>query len=236
MRHTLTLFGSIIIVALFCISAGVQFEFEHSPTGGAVIDQNGPLQTRAVPLEDHVNTFFGITDVLFPQHACAIVAERMYEDITSRPPDVTNGFRTQGPERVSTTNFVTDRYRRYGTIDLVHGQALLENNDADSAISLNTETSVQVPKAARANFFSMDMYGITTQQHFIVTKARYSTPSLDCAFLTYNGNVECNCNHHPIANIEVAGITAVIPTKDYFEEVIQEVRETRLHPQYNSNI
>jgi len=236
MKHTYLLFGSVLIVALLCVGTGSIRFANPSLTGGVVIDQSGPLSTRAVPLSERVDTFFGTTQVLFPNHACARVAERMYVDITSRPPDVTNGFQTEGAERVSTTNFVTDRYRRYGTIDLVHGESLLEGKDADSAISLNIETSVQVPKAARANYFSMDMYGFITQRNFIVTKARYSTPSLDCAFLTYNGDVECDCNHHAIANIKVAGITAVIPAKDHFEEVIQQVREARLQRARNSNI
>jgi len=215
------------VAACFLFFALLHVEIP-GPTGGAIVqtytNHEHESDTYAELLHDHVKEFFGIAGVYFPNDACGGIARSMYEEITFRPVDVTTGFESQGQERIATKNFVIDRLRRYGTIDMAHGASILEEFDADSMISLNAEAIVAVPKEDRANFFSMDLFGFIDGD-FYVQKGRFSTPSMDCAFVRYNGDVACDCDAHPIRGIEVAGITAYVPDKDYYGEVLAELKQ-----------
>lgn len=224
LQHQIYLFLSI---GVFLVLALTSIHLPD-PTGMAIVqdytanDRDG--NTYAKVLHDQVATFFGIQGIYFPQHACTDVAMSMYNDVAYRPVDEHAGFQSAGNERIASINFVIDRLRRYGTIDLIKGQQLLEKFDTNSMISLNMEAIVRVPKEDRTNFYSMDLFGNTVQGNLYIQRGRFSTPSFDCAFVQYNGNIACNCDAHPIRGIEVAGITGFAPDKDYYGEVIAKIR------------
>lgn len=190
---------------------------------GASITEEGVAAER---LHDKVKDFFQIEGLLFPEGPCALIAKQMYEDIALKSLDVSAGFSNDANERISSTNFVIDRLRRYGTIDMVKGTNLLLDYEVDSMISFNVESIVTVPKEDRTNFYSMDLMG-NTEDKFYITKGRFSTPSFDCAFVRHNGDVACDCDAHPIKGIEVAGITGIPPDKDYYQAAIDKIEQLK---------
>lgn len=172
-----------------------------SITGGAVI---GDGEISASAPADKVHEFFGIQRVVFPEYGCGDIARGLYENIAYKSANEMVGFATNGPTRAATINFVLDRIRQYGTIDMIKGKSLIGGFE-DSMISINTEAIVRTPKANRNTFFNMDLYGITNQ-NFYVQKGRFSTPSLDCTFTNQDGQAICDCKVHSIRDIAVAGI------------------------------
>lgn len=221
--HQAFLYLSVLVVLLSALLVVKQ----SSPTGGFVVkDYSEPQEQFAYTLHTKVAGFFNTPLIVFPQTACGTVAREMYEDIAFRVLDVSTGFENTASERIASVNFVTDRLRRYGTLDMVKGATLLQGYVADSIISINLESVVAVPKEQRANFFSMDLLGYT-RDAFYVEKGRFSTPSFDCAFIRYNGDTLCECQAHPIRGIEVAGITGFAPDRDYYQEVIDRFEQRK---------
>ncbi|MBW2972929.1 hypothetical protein KY346_00895 [Candidatus Woesearchaeota archaeon] len=173
-----------------------------SITGGSVI---GDVAGSANRPADKVHEFFGIGGVVFPIGDCGDIAHGLYESTISTPANEMVGFNTEGPSRAATVNFVLDRIRHFGTIDMIKGASLIDNPRADSMISINTEAVVRTPKETRKTFYNMDLYGITNQ-FFYIQHGRFATPSLDCKFVNQDGQAICDCKVHSIRDIAVAGI------------------------------
>jgi len=224
MRHQLLLLlsvGLVIFFALINVDA-------PSLTGAAIVkDYSRNQETYAVQLNDHILRFFGVEGVYFPSHPCTNIAKDFYSSIVLQPVQVTAGFGNKGPERITTTNFVIDWDDRYGTLDLSYGEHILADYEADSMISINTESIVRVPKSTRLNFFSMDLFGVT-RDRFYINKGRFSTPSIDCVFILNNGDVICDCDAHSISGIEIAGITGVQKPTDYYAKLEEELKEMEM--------
>ena len=210
MKRQILLYLSFALVLFFAL-LNVRIP---SPTGAEITDYDETQSVHAMRLHDEVKTFFGIQGIMFPEGTCGNVAMQLYEDTALKSLDVTAGFSNSGTERIASTNFVIDRLRRYGTLDMVKGANLLENYNVDSMMSINMESIVTVPKEDRTNFFSMDLMGFSGGM-FIVNKGRFSTPSFECVFARYNGEIVCDCDAHPISGIEIAGITGIKPPVDY---------------------
>jgi len=204
---------TLIIIAV--VLAGVYLVDSSSPTG-LVVDE----EIHAKNLNNLVNDFFRITNVQFPSGACSLVARDIFYNLVDSPVDVTAGFITDGDERIASVNFVTDRTRKFGTIDLSYGNKLLEEDNANSMISTSTSAIVNVPKRSRVNFLNMDLYGYSDGS-FYVNKGRFSTPTMDCAFVRNNGETICDCVSHTISGMEIAGITAYRPPEDMYENLIK---------------
>jgi len=173
-----------------------------SITGGAVI---GSADTHASSPADRVNTFFDINSVIFPAGDCGEVARGLYESTVTKPANEMVGFGTEGLNRAATVNFVLDRIRHFGTIDMIKGRALINDPVSDSMITVNSEAIVRTPKENRKTFYNMDLYGVTNQ-FFYVQKGRFAMPSLDCTFFNQEGRAVCDCKTHSIRDIAVAGI------------------------------
>ncbi|MBW3004934.1 hypothetical protein KY310_03810 [Candidatus Woesearchaeota archaeon] len=170
-------------------------------TGSAVIgDAEGYANTPA----DKVHKFFGVEGVMFPSYDCGEIASGLYQNIADKAADDMAGFMTQGPNRAATINFILDRIRLVGTIDMVKGN-IVDDPFSDSLISINSEAVVRTPKDTRKTFFNMDLYGVTNDL-FYVQRGRFATPSLDCTFVSQEGVAICDCQVHSIRDIAVAGI------------------------------
>jgi len=203
MRHQLLLLlsvGLVIFFALMNVDA-------PSLTGAAVTEER---ESYAMVLHDIITSFFENTDINFPDGECGDIAQELYGNIAYTPLDTTAGYATTRDHRIATLNFVTDRTAKYGTVDMARGPEIIDDGITDSFISINTETIVRVPKEIRTTFFSMDLYGMANGE-FVVTHGSFSTPSVDCTFVTRNHLAVCDCVSHPITGIRVAGITALRP-------------------------
>ncbi|MBS3124874.1 hypothetical protein J4211_01310 [Candidatus Woesearchaeota archaeon] len=201
MELRVALAGIIFILLL----TGAMVQFGGTPTG-AVVKEN----SYALTLDDTVNRFFETYAVTFPQGSCGEVARQLYEQIALPALDTSDGFATQGPERLATINFVVKRTSHFGTLDMSKGKTL--NGNEGGFLSINTETLVRVPKDQRSTYYFMDLYGIP-QGTFIITKGSFSTPSVDCTFNNIQGRAVCNCSTHPISAIRSAGITTIRPAR-----------------------
>jgi len=173
-----------------------------SITGSAVI---GNAETYSKTPADRVNSFFGVSEVVFPAGSCGEIARELYENTAKKPANEIVGFETKGPSKAATINFVLDRIRHFGTLDMIKGKALINDQFADSMISINTEAVVRTPKETRKTFYNMDLYG-TANQFFYVHHGRFAMPSLDCKFINQEGYAICDCKVHSIRDIAVAGI------------------------------
>jgi len=209
MTHQLLVFITFFLVIFFAL-LNIHVPLSHSPTGAVVNDDASDTTNHAyaLALDGVVSAFFNTQTIAFPQGDCGDVARDLYNTIAFTSVDTSSGFVTRGPDRVATLNFVTDRTARYGTLDLVNGPSLIGDEGTTSFLSINTETIVRVPKEVRTTYFSLDLYG-TTNTQFHVTRGKFSTPSLDCSFVSTGDIALCNCKAHSITGIRVAGITGV---------------------------
>jgi len=196
MKNQIALLATIGIVFLFIIGLNLE-----SPTG--FITGN-----YAKTVNSHVTDFFSITGIAFPPNECGKIVKELYDDFAFVPTDTTVGFESSG---VKTLNFVVDRTERYGTIDMARGLTIVGNEGADSAISINAESIVRVPKTQRFNFLAIELYGLS-KDRFFVTHGAFSTPGIDCVFDMRSGQV-CDCDVHRIRDIRISGITA--PMQSY---------------------
>jgi len=211
-------------LAVFFILVNVNLSSHSEITGASIIkDYSETDKSYAYNLDMNIKDFFNTNTFIFPDNVCGDVARDIYIDLSFKDVDVITGFDSKGIQKVASLNFVTDRLRRYGTVDLIKGDYLLKDYSVDTMISFNVESIVAVPKEQRANFISMDLMGIQEGPLIYITKGRYSTPSFDCAFTKYNGDVVCRCDAHPIQGIEVAGITASIPNKEFYNNLQEEL-------------
>jgi hypothetical protein len=164
----------------------------------------GDAEGYANTPSDKVHEFFNVEGVMFPSYDCGEIALGLYQNIADKAADDMAGFMTQGANRAATINFILDRIRLVGTIDMVKGN-IVTDPLTDSLISINSEAVVRTPKDTRKTFFNMDLYGVTNQ-FFYVQHGRFSTPSLDCDFVNQDGVAICDCKVHSIRDIAVAGI------------------------------
>jgi len=200
MKHQLLLFFSVGIVLFFFL---VSIDGKPSITGAATADEKGT--SRAFVLNDFVKNFFGDIDIDFPDGGCGDIAQELYSTVAFSELDDTSGYSTTGRSRIATMNFVTGRTAKYGTLDMAKGSDVINDGMTDSFISLNSETIVRVPKEVRTTYFAMDLYGFSNNE-FVVTHGTFSTPSVDCSFVTRNRMAICDCVSHTIRGIRIAGI------------------------------
>ncbi len=202
MKHQLLLFLSVGIVLFFFL---VNIDGKPSITGAATEEKE---PSHAKVLDNIITNFFGDFHIDFPDGGCGDIAQELYGNIAYSPLDTTAGYGTTGSHRIATMNFVIDRTARYGTVDMAKGSDIIDDGQTDSFISINSESIVRVPKEVRTTYFSMDLYGLSEGQ-FVVTHGAFSTPSVDCTFITQNRMAICDCVSHSIVGIRVAGITAL---------------------------
>lgn len=188
---SLLIIKSIILLLIVLDSSSI--------TGGAIIGETGASTPAA-----KVHEFFEVNGVIFPAQDCGDIARGLYENIADVAADDMVGFTTQGMNKAATINFVLDRIRLMGTLDLIKG-TVIDDPYADSMISINSEAIARTPKEVRKTFFNMDLYGVT-DRFFYVYRGRFSTPSLDCSFVNHEGKAVCDCKVHSIRDIAVAGI------------------------------
>ncbi len=183
-----------LVVAILIVTGAAIIAVNLQTPSGLVTGDN---ENYAVHINHVINEFFGTAGLAFPQGTCTFVAEELFNNLGPKRIDTTSGYTTAGREKLATFNFVVGRTTHFGTIDMVKGASLIGARDADSFISLNTETVVRIPKKERLTFFSMDLYG-TSQDLFYVNRGRFSTPSVDCTFVTRQGVALCDCTAHTI--------------------------------------
>ena len=217
MRHEIWVFASIGLVVFFIL---LQVKMP-SPTGAAITKSYGE-ETYAVRLHDRAIDFFGVADLRFPTGSCMSIVEELYSNIAYAPNMATAGYSTRGIERLSTLSFVIDFDEIFGTIDFVKSPLFLGEQDSDSLISISTEAIVRLPKAVRTTYYVMDLYGIS-DTYFWVTRGRFSTPTMDCVFVTQNGDALCDCQVHTIKGISVAGITQPSTVETRYKELLGRV-------------
>jgi len=207
MKHELLVFFSIGIIFFFVL---LNADFPRGSITGAATQET--TEFYAHTLNHLVTEFFRDADIDFPDGGCGDIAQELYGNIAYTPLDASAGYGTTGVDRISTMNFVIDRTTRYGTLDMAKGRGVINDEMTDSFISINTETIVRVPKEVRTTYFAMDLYGMS-DGNFIVMHGSFSTPSVDCTFITRNGKAICDCASHPISGIRIAGIA--VPRNNY---------------------
>ncbi len=190
MRHSIALLTSVALAVFFVL---LQIKLP-SPTGAVAEEQHNV----SLGLNQEVDNFFGTNGVLFPRGNCGDVISDFYSYYAFMPA-MTEGFATEGADKVATINFMMDRVRYVGTMDLFKGQ-FLSAGDENAQIGVKMESITRIPKGSRRNFFDFNIYGITDGT-FVVTRGTFSTPSLDCEFKTASGLAICNCQAHSIRDI-----------------------------------
>ncbi len=195
------------LVAFFTLLQ-IEMPENSTPTGASITEETD--NAYAVELHNIIISFFGINGIDFPDGKCGDVAQELYANIAFTSLDTTAGYGTTGDDRIATLNFVVDRTEKYGTVDMAKGSEIIGDGPTDSFISINSEAIVRVPKEGRTTYFSMNLYG-TSQGNFIVNHGSFSTPSVDCTFITRNREAICECISHPITGIRIAGITGFRP-------------------------
>lgn len=193
-----------IVLSLIMLKAIVIVFFISSTTtitGGAII---GDSESYSHTPADKVHNFFGVNGIVFPAQNCGEIALGLYNNIADKAADDMAGFATTGQNKAATVNFILDRIRLVGTIDMIKGD-MIQDPYSDSMISINSEAVVRTPKDTRKTFFNMDLYGVANDL-FYVQRGRFATPSLDCDFINQNGIALCECQVHSIRDIAVAGI------------------------------
>ena len=188
-----------------------------------------PDRSASLTLHDYAIKFFEIEDIKFPDGVCLPVAHELYGDVAYNSVDVTVGYKTTGEHRMATTNFVlsdgVNRNERYGTIDFVKSSAILKKEESDSFISISSEAVARVPKATRATYLIMDMFGTTIGSNMYITRGRWSIPSMDCIFLIKEGYAFCNCDVHTIKGIAVGGITRPPEAEERYLDLVEQTRQ-----------
>ncbi|MEM3154369.1 MAG: hypothetical protein QW165_02250 [Candidatus Woesearchaeota archaeon] len=226
MNHHLLLFLCIGIVIFFALMHVEML----SLTGAAIVKDYTGKESYAMNMHATVLKFLQVEGITYPHHVCTEIAKELYLNIAQPSAVVTAGFASSGPERVASINFVTEWDDVYGTIDIIHGKEILSDYDADTMMSISVESIVRLPKRARANFFSLDLFGFS-RDRFYITEGKFSTPSFDCYFGRENGELMCDCDAHPIAGIEIAGITGVRAPLDIRAKLQEELEISKLQRQ-----
>ena len=211
---------SAILITIFLVGRAGIFD---APTGAATSEAQASVSS-ALNLHQIMTDFYGGKTFMMPRGPCGDVLQGLYADIAYMPVDVKTGFETDGPERIATFNFIMDRLRRIGTIDMMYGSTLLNNEDANVMVSINLESSASHPKNVRSNFLALDVYGYMSPEGIYVNKGQFSTPALDCIFVSHNGGSTCDCDAHSIGGIEIAGITGAVRDQGKLAALVERVR------------
>lgn len=205
MKHQLLVFLSIgMLLFFFLINIGEK----PSITGASLIEETE--RTYAIKLHHIANDFFGISGLQFPGGGCGEIAQQLYSQIVSYSLDETSGFSTSGENRLATIGFDMDQKETFGTLDMIKGSVLMNNNPEDSFISISAEAIVRIPKEIKTTYYFMDLYG-TSDGVFVVNRGSFSTPTADCSFVVKEGMADCKCNVHRVSGIRTGGITALRP-------------------------
>jgi len=231
MRHQLILFASVGII-MFFVLLNVNIP---SPTGGFLTKTYAEeeSQTYSMQLHRRAKNFFQVADIVFPPDSCGYMAQELYGNIAFKSVQVTEGFQTNGAERLSTLSFVVDFDDVFGTIDFVRSPRFLAEQNSDNLISISTEAIVRLPKSSRTTYYAMDLYGVSDTFYY-VTRGRFSTPTVDCVFVVENGDTMCDCDIHTISGIAVAGITEASAVETRYQDLLRRVKnETPSQPLYS---
>ncbi len=190
MRHPVLLTLSFFLIAFFTL---LQLNIDYrlaSPTGAVVAEEE---KTHYAYTLDHViNRFLRTAAVYFPRGECGDTAQALYESLALQPLEVTSGYQTTQEGRVAALNFGMDR--TIGSLDMITGETLNQNNPEDTFVSINSHSTIRMPPGvARLTGLRMNLYG-TNNGLFIVERGTFSTPALECSFTTEDGNANCSCN------------------------------------------
>jgi hypothetical protein len=201
MKHQLLLFLSIGVIFFF-ILLNVEIQ-GNNITGASIVKETET--TYAIALDHLVNRFFNVQGIKFPIGTCGDIVRELYSNVAYEGMTATSGFGTNGQHRLATISFAIEPLDAFGTMDMVKSE-ILNGDNADSFITMSVETLVRVPKDTRSTYLFMDLYGISDGT-FNVIHGEFSTPSVDCSFITRNGAAICDCNVHRIYGIEIGGET-----------------------------
>lgn len=207
MRHQLLIFLSVGMIFFF-ILLNADLQIGNNITGAALVKETET--TYAIALRHIVNEFFGIQGVQFPKGSCAEVARDLYAGIVSQSLNEQSGFITDGPNKLATISFDIEMLDIFGTVDMVKGPLIMNSEEVDSLITISTEAIIRVPKEIKTTYFFLDLYG-TSEEVFQVTRGSFSTPSVDCSFVTRDGEAICDCDVHRVSGVRTGGITALRP-------------------------
>jgi hypothetical protein len=202
MKHQILLFLSVGVIFFF-ILLNIELPHGNNITGAAIIDETE--DTYAIALAHLVNRFFNIQGIRFPIGSCGDVIRELYSNVAYEGLTATSGFSTDGQHRLATVSFAIEPIDTFGTIDMVKS-SILNGENVDSFITMSAETIVRVPKDTRSTYLFMDLYGISDGA-FNIIRGEFSTPSVDCSFITRDGVAICDCNVHRIYGIEIGGET-----------------------------
>lgn len=208
MKHQLLLVLSVGIIFFFVLLKA-DLPIGNNITGAALVEEETET-TYAIAMRHIVNKFFGIQGVQFPNGSCAEIARDLYARVVSHSLDETSGFTTDGPNKLATISFDIEQLDIFGTVDMVKGPLIMNKDGADSLITMSAEAIIRVPKEIKTTYFFLDLYG-TTEETFQVTRGSFSTPSVDCSFITRDGQAICDCDVHRVSGVRTGGITALRP-------------------------
>lgn len=197
MKHQLLIFLSVGLVIFFAL-LNIKIP---SPTGETIVKTTE--DTYAIALDHVVNRFFNIAGIRFPQGTCGDVVRELYGNIAYESLTATAGFGTSGEHRLATVSFAIEPMDAFGTVDMVKS-SILNGGEVDSFITMSVETIVRVPKDTRSTYLFIDLYGVSDDA-FNVVHGLFSTPSVDCTFVTKEGVAVCDCKVHRIYGIEIGG-------------------------------
>jgi hypothetical protein len=200
MKHQLLLFLTVGLVFFFIL---LNIRIPSTITGATI--EEPTENTYAIALDHLVNRFFNIEGIRFPLGACGEIVRELYANVAYEGLTTTSGFGTAGQHRLATISFAIEPMDAFGTIDMVKS-SILDGENVDSFITMSAETLVRVPKDTRSTYLFMDLYGISDGT-FNVIRGEFSTPSVDCSFVTRDGKAICDCNVHRIYGIEIGGET-----------------------------
>ncbi len=206
MKHQILLLLSVGIIFFFIL---LSIDMPgNNITGAALIKETET--TYAIAMRHIVNKFFDIQGVQFPTGSCAEIARDLYVRVVSTSLDETSGFITDGPNKLATIGFDIEQLDIFGTVDMVKGPLIMDGEEADSLITISAEAIIRVPKEIKTTYFFLDLYG-ESEETFQVKRGSFSTPSVDCSFITRDGEAICDCDVHRVSGVRTGGITALRP-------------------------
>lgn len=197
MKHQILLIISTALVVFFAV---LQLDMP-SPTGATIVK---PTEgTYAIAIDHIVNRFFNVAGIRFPLGTCGDVVRELYGNVAYDSLSASSGFGSRGEHRLATVSFAIEQTDTFGTVDMVKS-SILNGGDVNSFITMSVETIVRVPKDTRSTYLFMDLYGVSDGE-FKVVHGGFSTPSVDCTFVTKEGTAICDCKAHRIYGIEIGG-------------------------------
>ncbi len=129
--------------------------------------------------------FFKTSKSVFPEGACAQVAEELIYDQLNSYLVVTEDFTTHGPQRISTMMFGI-RQDFIGAMEMVYGKDLIDREDSDIVLDIWVEAIVRLPKTTRTTQIEITLFGKKVGDTIVIKAGSVDTPIMKCNFDTAN--------------------------------------------------